>query len=381
MFGAGCLKKNIFESLGKESIVFKDERFLYPEFVPDKLIHREKEIESLANAFSSLVKGKKPHNIFLTGPTGVGKTSAAKFVLKEIEEYTDRVKSLYLNCFEFNSRHAVLSSITNFLGVASPRRGIATDEIYGSMVEALKKAGFSPLIVLDEVDQIFLNSDGQKLLYDLLRVAEFEKNVFGLVLISNNENLTLSLDERIRSSLAEEKIFFESYSPSQLKDILSERAKISFESGALDESVVPFIAARCAKLGGDCRVGIEALLKAGRFAEKQNAKTVELAHAKKAFEAVEGVSLLKGLKYLSVPEKLLLSFVAKNNEINSGQIFGLFEKNSGLSLSERRVRDLLNGLEKKGFISSKSVSLGNQGKTRSFSLTLSTDLVSKELAK
>ena len=205
------LKKNIFDGFSREASVFKDERFLYPEFVPDKLLHREKEIESLAGSLSPIIKGKKPANVFLTGSTGVGKTTAAKFVLKEMQEYSDRAKSLYLNCFEFNSRHAVLSAITNFLGIASPRRGIATDEIYGSMLEALKKCGFSPLVVLDEADQLFMASDGQKLLYDLLRIVEVEKNVFGLVLISNDAELMLSLDDRIRSSLSEEKIVFESY--------------------------------------------------------------------------------------------------------------------------------------------------------------------------
>lgn len=374
-------RKNIFEGLKKDASVFKDERFLYPEFVPDRLSHREKELENLASAFSPITKGKKPHHVFLTGPTGVGKTTAAKFVLKEMEEFTDRAKSLYLNCFEFNSRHSVLSSITNFLGMASPRRGIATDEIYTSLLEALNKASFSPLVVLDEVDQLFLQSDGQKLLYDLLRVVEFGKTSFGIVLISNNQNLTLSLDERIRSSLSEEKIIFDSYTAAQLKDIFSERASLAFLPGTLGKEVLPFVAARCARLGGDCRVGIEALLKAGRMAEKQNSQKILLEHAKAAFEAVQGVSLLKGIKYLSKPERVLLLLLAKNEDLTSGKIFSEFSEKSSSQLSERRVRDLLNDLEKKGFVSSTSIEMGNKGKTRSFSCELPKDLLLKELAK
>ncbi len=374
-------KKNIFEGLSREHLIFKDERSLYPEFVPDKLFHRDREIEAIALALNPLLKGKKPHNVFLTGSTGVGKTTVSKYVLAELTEFSDRVKSLYINCFEFNSRHAVLSSITNFLGRASPRRGIATDEIYGSLLEAARKATFSPVIILDEVDQLFLNSDGQKLLYDLLRIVEFENKVFGIVLISNNEGLMMSLDERIKSSLAEEKIMFEPYSPSELKDILSERAELAFLPSVLDAEVIPFVAARCAKLGGDCRVGIEALLKGGRVAEKANAKSVQLSHVKNAFESVEGVSLLKGVKYLSAPEKTLLSFLAQNPQLMSGKLFELFSKSSKQMLSERRIRDILNGLEKKGFVVSEQVSMGNQGKTRSFKCRLPSGLLSKELGK
>lgn len=375
------MKKNIFESVSMENVIFRDERVLYPEFLPEKILHREKEIDFLVGSFNPLVHGKKPHNVFLTGSTGVGKTTVARFVLNELCDYTERVKSLYLNCFEFNSRHAVLSSIANFLGVASPRRGIATDEIYTQLLEGIKKSTFSPIVVLDEVDQLFLNSDGQKLLYDLLRVVGFGRNVFGLVLVSNNPNLTLLLDERIKSSLAEEKIVFEPYSPSELKSILSQRADQAFFPQTLDNEVIPFIAARCARLGGDCRVGIEALLKAGREAEKQNSKKVLLVHAKNAFESVEGVSLLKGAKYLSSPEKALLLLLAKNSEMRSGKIFESFLSSSKQGLSERRLRDILNDLEKKGFVASEQVSMGNQGKTRLFKCRLPGELLAKELSK
>lgn len=372
---------NIFEKSLRENFVFRDERCLYPEFIPSRLLHREKETESIASAFNPLLSGKNPLNVFLSGPTGVGKTTVAHFVLRELEEFSDRVKSFYLNCFEFNSRHAVLSGIANFLGVPSPRRGIATDEIYRSLLEGLRKSVFSPVIVLDEVDQLFLNSDGQKLLYDLLRVVEFEKNVLGLVLISNSSSLMLSLDERIRSSLAVEKIVFEPYSVLHLKEILTERADAAFLPKAFDFQAIAFIAAKCARLGGDCRIGVSALLKAGRLAEKQNSSSVLLSHAKEAFKSVEGFSALKGLKYLSEHETFLVSLLCKKQELTSGQIFENFSDSFPKKLSQRRVRDLLNELEKKGIVLSKRIELGNKGKTRSFKCILPKDHVLKALGK
>ena len=104
-----------------------------------------------------------------------------------------------------------------------------------------------------------------------------------------------------------------------------------------------------------------------------------LAHARNAFESVEGASLLKGVKYLSKAESSLLLLLVEKGELTSGKIFGLFEKTSGTALTERRLRDLLNGLEKKRFVSSKQVSMGNQGKTRSFKCVLPAGLLLKEL--
>ena len=148
------MPKNIFEKSAAENAVFRDEKFLYPEFVPERLLRREREIESIVFAFTPVLKGKKPQNVFLAGPTGCGKTAVSKFVLKELEEYTDRAKAIYINCFEFNSRHSVLSKIANFVGSPTPRRGVATDEIYSQFLSALKKSGFVPIIILDARQRI-----------------------------------------------------------------------------------------------------------------------------------------------------------------------------------------------------------------------------------
>src|SRR3989344_8670777 len=110
------MPKNIFASMPAEKSVFLDERYLYPEFVPERLPHREREIDSLVYCFNPVLNGKKPLNVFLAGSTGVGKTVCAKFVLKELEGSFDRAKTLYLNCFEFNSRASVLGAIANFVG-------------------------------------------------------------------------------------------------------------------------------------------------------------------------------------------------------------------------------------------------------------------------
>lgn len=374
------MEKNIFEKGALENSVLRDESFLYPEFLPERLPHRDKEIDSIVFAFNPVLKGKKPQNLFVAGPTGCGKTVVTRFVLKQLEEYTDRAKSIYINCFEFNSRHSVLSKITNFIGAATPRRGIATDEIYSHFLNAMKKIDFIPIIILDEVDQLVLSEDGSKLLYDLLRINEHEKFLVGLALVSNNVELTAMLDSRIRSSLTEERILFEGYTAQQLKDILLQRANYAFVSGAVDGEVLGVAAAHAAKLGGDARVAIKSLLMAGREAERENSQKVLLKHLKRAFESVDSVSLLKGLKHLTEHELVLLSQIANAGEITSGKIFELFSNASGAVLSERRLRDILNGLEKKDFVSSETVSMGNKGKTRKYHCRLPKEMVLKGLA-
>ncbi|MEK6958254.1 MAG: AAA family ATPase [archaeon] len=370
---------NLFRARVTENSIFLDERYLYPEFIPEVLPGRGKEIESLVYCFDPLLKGKKPVNVFLSGSTGVGKTVCVKFVLKELEDASDRAKSLYLNCFEFNSRAAILIALANFLGSAVPRRGLATDEIYTSVLESMRKCSFTPIVVLDEVDQLLASDSGSKLLYDLLRVVEHGKQGIGIVLISNDVELTSRLDSRIRSSLAEQTVVFSPYTPEQLKKILSERSELAFVKGVVDKDAIGVAAAHAAKLGGDARIAIESLLKAGRIAEKENSGKLLVAHLKGAFESVDAASLAKGLGFLARDELLLLKIISENPAINSGAIYGLYSKEKGASLKERRLRDVLAALEKQNFISSEPVSMGNQGKTRQFRCGIPKELILKGL--
>lgn len=367
----------LFSRASKEKSVFRDERFLYPEFVPEKLPFRDKEIDSLVYCFSPVIKGRKPVNVFLAGPTGVGKTVTAKYVLKELEDSFERAKSLYLNCFEFNSRVAVLSAIANFVGAGVPRRGLATDEVFSKMLEFLRKSSFMPVIILDEVDQLLLSEANSKLLYDLLRVIEYEKQRLGLVLISNDVELFTRLDSRIRSSLAGETILFDSYSPEQLKAIISARVELAFEPGVVDADVVAVAAARAAKMGGDARVALDLILKAGRFAEKRNSASVTLDDLKSVSNESDSVSIVKGVKHLSSEEKSVLKIIAENPGINSGNIYSLSSEKTGLK--ERRLRKILSDLRGKGFVSAQSFSGGNKGRTNNYSLAFPVDYLLKEL--
>ncbi|MCL5408276.1 MAG: cell division control protein Cdc6, partial [Candidatus Thermoplasmatota archaeon] len=77
--------KNLFEKFTYASLIVKGQRqALEPGFVPDRLPHREKEAEQLAEIISPSLKNFKPSNVIIFGKPGVGKTSVVKFVEGEI---------------------------------------------------------------------------------------------------------------------------------------------------------------------------------------------------------------------------------------------------------------------------------------------------------
>ncbi len=374
------MAENIFAKAKKLHELFRDERALYAEFLPEKLPCREREINEIVFALQPIAKGGKPNNLFLFGAPGTGKTVVTKHVLGQLQEFSSRAKGIIINCFEFNSRHALLSEIAFRLGCAIPRRGISVDETVSSIIAELQLKKISPVIVLDEADQLLSEKEGSTLLYELLRLPAEKSILLGVIIVSNNAGLVAGLDERVRSSLNAQQLFFERYSPQQLKQILSERCDIAFLSGAVEKDAIALAAAHAAKLGGDARIAIDAMLQAGRLAEKQNSQKIKPEHLEEVFESVDRVSLEKRLAYLNASEISVIKTIAEASEqqSTSGALYEAYCRNNAAPLTQRRFRDIVNKLAEMRLVEVQDTSIEGKGKTRRVSLRVSREAVQKQ---
>ena len=346
---------NIFNSK-TETNILKDERLLYPDYLPEMLPFRDRELSEMVFGLKPATHGQKPTNLFLTGVPGTGKTVSSKFVLNELCEFSDRTKCLYINCFEFNSKHSILSKITNFLGYAVPTRGLSKEEIFERFVAILKSKEKIPILVFDEAEQLLKQEDTKDLLYDLSRLNEQSQLLIGLIFISNDNMFLSFLDDRIRSSLNASVLTFEKYTHQQLKQILIERAKFAFMPNVLDEEVIGLCAANASKKG-DARLAIDILLKAARFAEKENSPKVKVQHVRRAFEQEAPVKV-EITSTLSVQEQLILDLLSKS-ELNSGEVYEKLSK----QFAERTLRQAITNLEEKKLVEIEKIQKG-KGFTR-----------------
>ena len=69
--------------LEKESL-FLNKEVLQIKYVPETILHRQKQIDHLAEILAPALKVEKPSNIFLYGKCGTGKTVVTKFLFNEL---------------------------------------------------------------------------------------------------------------------------------------------------------------------------------------------------------------------------------------------------------------------------------------------------------
>lgn len=350
---------NVFEKPSGEGIL-KDERFLYPEFVPDRLPFRDREIGELVFSLKPAAMGRKPGNIFVSGNPGTGKTVTLKYVLNELEEFSDRARCVYVNCFETSTRSGILVKTINLLGYPVPERGLGSEEVHERLVALLRSKKIVPIIVFDEAEQLMKSEESKKLVYDFSRLGE-ERGLFvGMVFISNDSFFLSMLDERVRSSLQASHLVFERYSPAELKEILRERASYAFFGNALEGEVIPLCAAHAAKNGGDARIAITVLLKAARLAEREGAAQVQLKHVRASFMQERPVKF-ELAENLSEQEFLVLNFVG-DNDVDAGALYRALKK----KFAERTLRKAVSDLVSKKILKTRRVPKG-RGFTRMIS--------------
>jgi archaeal cell division control protein 6 len=355
---------NIFSKPRAENRIFRNEHALLPDYLPEELPGREREVRELVFCLQPASENRQPEHAILVGPPGTGKTSSARYVLKQLSDYSARPLAVYINCWETPSRFSVLSFLAAAIGEPMPRRGIAADEILARFFEIVKKEERIPIVVLDEADRLETSEDGVQVLYDLCRAGEMHSLLAGVIAITNDPEFHIRLDARVRSSFVQHTLEFAPYSVQQMKEIAGRRAKMAFADGALDPDVVPLCSAIAVKRGGDARVALALLHSAGKAAERENAAKVEVKHVRATEAQALQSSASKAERKigdLDAIDQAIIGAIrtAGKNGMESGKLYSALEKTAG----ERAIRQRLEKLEKNGIVSTESVQFG-KGRSR-----------------
>lgn len=388
--------KNLFERFMDFSTIFQNKRFLQPNHYPQKILHRQQEIEEIAKTLAPALKLEKPSNIFVYGKPGTGKTLCIKHIGKELLEFSHKkrkaLKALYINCKlrkVSDTEYRMLAYMISQLGFKVPATGLPTDDLYNTFFNLIDKQKQLVLVFLDEIDQLVKKS-GDEMLYNLTRInTELDKAQIAVIGISNDLRFAELLDARVKSSLSEEEIIFPPYNALELQDILQSRAVKAFKANVIEEGVIQKIAAIAAQGYGDARKAIELLRVAGEIAERENTKKVIIDHVDKAEQKIEHDTIIQTIKAQPKQSQAILYSMLLLDQKHSkafvtGDVYDVYktlcDKTGLRPLTQRRVSDMIAEFDVLGVITARVVSKGRYGRTRDITIDLNNRL-KRELSK
>lgn len=369
--------------------IIKNRKVLHFSYLPELILHRNEELEKVTQSLSPILKQSRPSNLIVYGKPGTGKTLVVKKILDKIQQRVEKskfpIKLVYSNAKDEATLYSLFVSIGRQLDLDEdqiPATGLSISEVFKRLLKAIEKNQYNIVFVIDEIDYLahLISKTGKDVMYQLTRANERLKNgSLTLVGISNDLTFKERLDPRVISSLSEEEIIFTNYSVDQLKEILKERIKEAFAEGTVEGSALNLCAAMAGREHGDARRAIDLLRVAGEIAERAQASKVTEEHIRTASSKIEEDKETTALQSYPLHEKLLIVAVMKASGLSTGEIYSAYKnlckQIRQKELTQRRVTQMLSEIEMSGIISGKIVHQGIHGRTKKFTLTISTETV------
>lgn len=315
--------------------VFKDQGKLSFDYLPEKMVHRDKQTQRLFSLMRPIVEAGAASNAFLYGPVGTGKTHTAKRFCVDFKKYAaekDRAIDFYpVNCRQRMGDDAVLLALVRHFDAHFPDRGFSIAEKLETLRRHLEKLKVHFIVILDEVDAL-LKKSGADLIYSFARIAEettAAKGNISMIVISQRPNALEYMDAAALSTFRRSNVVeFPRYDSKELRDILEDRVQLAMHPGTLEEDLVDMISDIASEFG-DARYSIELLEKAGMLADEESSETVTPEHVRGAKAHVHPTDVQERLAQLDVPKKLVLLAIArkirKKTYITMGDAEGAYE--------------------------------------------------------
>ena len=307
---------------------------LSEEYIPNQIIHREKQVKEISSIFTNFKKTGMGTNLAILGVTGAGKTVIIKKVIEE------QGQSIYINCNETKTPFKTLSKICL-------KKVKTQSDVLEQTIKSLRD---NPrIIILDEIDKI---KNLFALANDLNTI--YRKTMIPIIIISFKRNIVESLPSDVRKTLFFHKLNLPSYNAIELKDILESRIKlVELELlDKLDEGRRNFICAIASKQGS-ARVLMNILVRciqSNNFTQK---------HIEYLYEEMNKKDWRGFVEDINETEKKFLEILTRNSNCEKSIDFQFLQNKMGLSAG--RISQLISIFERYDVIISHTENLGRGG--------------------
>jgi len=311
-----------------DETLFRDPEVFDPDFVPEQFNFREAQMRELAFQLRPGLRGARPLNTVCRGLPGTGKTTTVRKLFTEVEETTKTLVPVYVNCQIDNTTFGIISEIYHRLSGHTPRSsGTSTKRVFDAVARVLEREQKILVVALDDANYLLYENELNRVLYSLLRTHEvYPGTKVGVVVILSDLTIHLParLDARVQSVFRPNEVYFNPYSTTEVEAILDERSRQGFYPGVLNTEMLSLVVDQTMK-GGDLRVGIDLLKRAGITAEMDGRRKIERGDVCRAYEASRYLHLDAVIRTLRGEERTLLELLCRGAsdgaEVGGGELY------------------------------------------------------------
>ena len=320
-------------------------------YVPDRMLFRDNQIKAITSALINPSKNKISTNMVIYGPSGTGKTSTIKFIMKSTPLL------IYENAASYQNVRQLLEHVLLRLGRPTAYKGMSYNDIFYLM----RSSSYASIILaIDEASGLIRNDrDG---IYNLLRSKEIYNINLSTIIISM-ENPVLYLERRYGTVI---EIPFNKYTRSEIFDIIRDRSDKSLIPGSCSAEILDFISEISSKFGS-ARYAIELLQKAAYMAEYRSSTLISADDVRFAVSIINPYITESRLSMLGKKDLIVLlsicNLLEKSQFTNIEKIKKETAVNSeiyNIRIGKSIIYSIIKKLEELDIISSRLVSHGNK---------------------
>jgi cell division control protein 6 len=366
-----------------------DESVFSPNYVPERLPHREQQLQSIDMLLSSWLQAPGHHypRATLLGRPGTGKTVTIR-KLWGIYKERSKARFVYINGFIYRNFTTIIGEIARSLEIPFPRRGLSKDEFLALLIEHLRERDLYMFLVLDDAFNL-----APDILSTFIRLGQ-EVDKLGafriaLVVVGHNDTVLNNLDPSTRGIMGKYVIRFPPYTKEQIFSILLDRARAGLAEGSYSEDILQMIADITGAQSpldtnrGDARLAIDILYRAAYAAQQNGRRQITPEDVRRSSkEVLFGVSeeVLVGLP---LHEKLFLLAIVRSLKISHMPYvtFGEAEEAYKIACEEygekprvhSQLWTYLNDLREKGIIETRQNKRGEGVRGRTTLISIGTE--------
>lgn len=284
-------------------------------YVPEQLLHREKELQQIKNNIENRV------NTIMFGPVGSGKTSLIKRVIKDLATKDIR----YVDCTIYDTAFSVLKETLHSASLVFQRSNY-------ELIKRLAKEA--------REKRLWFCFDNFVRLKDTNIITKVMSLGVNVILVSNVERDADILNTNVLSNIPCI-VKLPSYNTDQSFDILKERARKALAKSSFTNELLMEISERTK---GNMALAINVLRTAALEAQSEKKNRIEIT------DLMDTLNPASNFRKLGENESMLLAILKERKQLSSGELYSLYKQRATSSKGERSFRNYMENLCTKGFV-------------------------------